>query len=67
VSWWQLDSIVKEQAAYEEFYRSQPPLACPLDGTPLLPCPPNSDNELFCPFDGWKYPRDWDPNSMSGM
>lgn len=45
--------------------REPPPIACPEDGTPLLPGPGTApDVELYCPFDGWQYPRDWvRPNS----
>lgn len=60
-------STLKEQAAYVDYYRSQPPMACPNDGTPLEQGPPSQPGILFCPFDGWQYPRDWDPESMSGM
>jgi hypothetical protein len=67
-SWWQLDSILKERAEYADYYRSQPPVACPNDGEPLLPGPAGSaDVELFCKFDGWAFPRDFDPDIHSGM
>lgn len=70
MSWWQLDSVLKERAEYAAFYRTAPPVACPNDGQPLL-APPNTASgagiELWCPFDGWQYPRDYDPNTMSGM
>jgi hypothetical protein len=69
VSWWQLDNVLKERAEYAQYYRSRPPVACPNDGTPLVP-PPNTDSgagaELYCPHDGWQYPRDFDPDTMSG-
>jgi len=35
--------------------RTVPPVACPNDGTPLLGGP---GGVLYCPFDGWQYPRD---------
>jgi len=68
VSWWQLDSVLKEQAAYENHYRSAQPVACPNDGEPLTTAPPNASGViLFCRYDGWQYPRDYDVDSMSGM
>lgn len=60
-------STLKEQAAYENYYRSAPPTACPNDGQPLQGGPPSEPGVLFCSFDGWQYPRDWDAQSMSGM
>jgi hypothetical protein len=68
VSWWQLDSVLKERAEYARFYRSQPPVACPNDGEPLLPAPGGQSGvTLYCRFDGWQYPRDYDPDIHSGM
>jgi hypothetical protein len=56
VSWEQLLSILKTDAAEREFWRNTPPVACPNDGTPLQEGP---DGSLFCKHDGWAYPRDW--------
>lgn len=67
VTGWDLYSTLQEQAAYAEFYKSQPPVACPRDGTPLLEGPAGQPGVLFCPFDGFQYPDDWDPETMSGM
>lgn len=67
MSWWALDSILKEQAQYVTYYKTIPPVACPNDGTPLLPGPPWHANVLYCPFDGWKYPRDYDVETQAGM
>lgn len=67
MSWWQLDTVLKEQAQYQDFYRSELPMACPNDGEPLRHGPPQEPAVLYCPFDGWQYPRDWDPDTMSGM
>lgn len=37
------------------------PGACPNDGTPLLPGPGTINSvELYCPFDGWRFPEDWE-------
>lgn len=67
MSWWQLYDILHEQAQYEEYYRSVEPMACPLCGEPLRPGPPQTAAVLYCKFDGWQYPRDWDPNTQAGM
>jgi hypothetical protein len=60
-------STLKEQAAYEAYYKTIPPTACPNDGEPLIPGPPEQPGILFCRFDGWQYPRDYDAQTMSGM
>lgn len=67
MSWWQLDSVLKEQAEYATYYRSAPPVACPNDGEPLIGGPVQETGILYCRFDGWQYPRDWDPDIHSGM
>lgn len=68
MSWWHLDSIIKENVAYVNYYRSIPPVACPNDGTPLHPGPPNQAVVLlYCPDGDFEYPRDWNPDTMSGM
>lgn len=64
---WDLLAILREQSQLAEYYKSQPPVACPHDGTPLLAGPPSSANTLFCPQGDFQYPRDWDADSMSGM
>lgn len=65
--WWALDSVLKEAAAYETYYRSQPPVACPRDGQPLTNGPPQASAVLFCRFCGWEYPQDYDADTMSGI
>lgn len=60
-------STLQQQAAYIEYYKTQRPVACPNDGTPLLEGPPSEPGILYCPFDFFKYPQDWDPDTMSGM
>lgn len=55
MSWEQLRSIVLADRQEREYWASQPPRSCPNDGTPLLPGP---DGELFCPHDGFSWPRD---------
>lgn len=64
---WDLYSTLQEQAQYVEYYKSQPPVACPNDGTPLLSGPPSSPDVLYCPMGDFHYPRDWDADTMSGM
>jgi len=60
-------STLREQADLIDYYRTTPPTACPHDGEPLRAGPPSAGGILFCPFDGWQWPRDFDPNTMSGM
>lgn len=67
MSWYQLLDIYKLNAQQAEFWRSQRPRACPNDGTALMGGPPGSDIQLYCPFDGWAYPRDYDVDLHQGM
>ena len=67
VTGWDLWSTLAEQSQYADYYRTQPPVACPNDGAPLKLGPPNQPGVRYCPFDGWQYPRDWDPDTHSGM
>ena len=70
MSWWQLDNVLKDKAEYAEYYRTRPPVACPNDGQPLISPPDTASGagiELWCQFDGWAFPRDYDPNIHSGM
>ena len=67
MSWWQLDDVLKLQAEEANFYRQQPPMACPNDGEPLRPGPAQEPAILYCPYDGWQFPRDYDPSIHSGM
>ena len=67
MSWEQLRSIVLADRAEQEYWRQQPPRACPNDGTPLVQAADGGDVELRCPHDGWSYPRDWDVTTMAGM
>ncbi len=67
MSWWQLDSILQQQAQYQNYYDAQEPVACPFDGTPLLLGPPAQPGVWYCPFGDFRYPEDWDVNTMSGM
>lgn len=67
MSWWQLDNVLKERAQYADYYRSQVPVACPVDGTPLLDGPPGEPAVKYCPMGNFEYPRDYDPIVHSGM
>jgi hypothetical protein len=60
-------STIIEQAAYKNYYDTTLPMACPNDGTPLQQGPPEESGTLYCPFDFWQYPRDWNPDVHSGM
>lgn len=55
MSWEQMLSIYAEAVGYAEKERSDPPLACPNDGEPLRSGP---NGELFCPSDGYSWPRE---------
>jgi len=55
VGWEQLLTIRREQVETARAELAAPPQACPNDGEPLRAGP---NGELFCPFDGYQYPRD---------
>ncbi len=55
MSWEQLLSILHEGVDTVRAEKSAPPQACPNDGEPLRSGP---NGELFCPYDGYQYPRD---------
>lgn len=63
---WDLYSTLVQQSEYISYYKSVPPVACPNDGEPLRQGPPQQAGILYCPFDGWQYPRDYDAESMAG-
>lgn len=67
VTGWDLYSTLIQQSEYVSYYKSIPPVACPNDGEPLRQGPPHTPGVLYCPFDGWQYPRDYDVESMAGM
>lgn len=64
---WDLYSTLQQQAADLDYYRTQPPVACPVDGTPLEQGPPQQPGVLFCPMGNFRYPDDYDADTMSGM
>jgi hypothetical protein len=55
VAWEQLLAIQQEAADLAQAELSAPPQACPNDGEPLREGP---DGVLFCPYDGYQWPRD---------
>ena len=67
VTGWDLLATLREQAQYIDYYKSTQPVACPNDGTPLLTGPPGAAAILFCPFDFWQWPRDYDAEVHAGM
>jgi hypothetical protein len=67
VTGWDLYSTLALQAEYATFYKSQPPTNCPRCGEPLTIGPATTPGILFCRWGHFEYPRDWDPETMSGM
>ena len=60
--WWQLLDIRKQAQEEFDFWAGNPQMACPRCGEPLRNSPTadsGSSAELYCPFDGWQYPRDY--------
>lgn len=55
MSWQQLIDIRREAREDVERAAVAVPLACPNDGEPLVSGP--GDGSLYCPFDGWSWPR----------
>lgn len=60
-------SIIRSNAQLKQYYDQQVPVACPVDGTPLVLGPPSQPGVWYCPFDFWLYPDDYDPQIHSGM
>lgn len=50
MSWQQLLDIAHEAADEARRQKTDPPVACPHDGEPLIT---GADGRLFCKFDGW--------------
>ncbi len=67
VTGWDLYSTLQKAAQSANYYRQIPPVACPNDGTALVEGPPSMPGVLFCPFDGWQYPRDYNVDTQAGM
>lgn len=64
---WDLYSTLQQQAQYWDYYAQTLPMACPHDGEPLREGPPDQPGVLWCKFDGWVYPDDYDVNIHNGM
>lgn len=60
-------ATLQDQAAEHQYYDTAPPMACPRCGEPMRPGPPDDVGVLYCDFDFFKYPDDWNPATMSGM
>jgi hypothetical protein len=60
------DLLAIYQIQQQEIQRelSLPIIACPNDGTQLVE---GRNGVKRCPFDGWEYPRDFDPHQHLGM
>lgn len=59
MSWYEYLDILKAAQVEFEYWASNPPLACPHCGEPLIPGPQSAEVNLFCKFDGFSWPRDW--------
>lgn len=59
MSWFQYLDIIRQARVEREYYASRPPSACPLCGEPLRTAPQDTEKTLYCPYEGWSYPRDW--------
>ncbi len=55
--WYQLLSILGEMRDEHQQEVDRVPDACPNDGEPLQ-AGPEGRGILYCPYDGWQYPRD---------
>jgi hypothetical protein len=64
---WDLYATLQKNAQTAAYYAAVPPVACPNDGTPLKQGPPSQPGVLFCPMGDYEYPRDWNPDTQSGM
>jgi hypothetical protein len=67
VTGWDLYSTLQDAAVTYNYYKTTLPMACPNCGEPLRPGPPQDPAILYCIFDFWQYPRDYDPETMSGI
>lgn len=56
MSWEQLASIEEDRRLEVEREKTEPPVACPIDGEPLAHDPRTGG--LRCKFDGWAWPQD---------
>lgn len=56
-SWYQLLSIKAEAVGWKAWERSNPPLACPYDGEPLLDTPRSQPGGKYCPLGNYQWPQ----------
>ena len=49
--WWKYLGILKDAKDTQTTLAALGPIACPIDGEPLITA---SDGQLFCKFDGWR-------------
>lgn len=65
--WWGLHSVFEQSRQEFDAYWSNPPVACPICGQPLVNAPSTKSGsgiELYCNYAGdheFQYPRDWNP------
>ena len=59
MSWYQYLDVLRSAQQEFDYWASVPPTACPHCGEPLRQAPQSAEKNLFCPFDGFAYPRDW--------
>jgi len=55
VAWRQLLDMIAEARDIDRQQATKTPVECPNDYTLLQQGP---DGTLYCPWDGWRYPRD---------
>lgn len=55
MAWNQLIDMIEEARQIDQDDATRIPVECPNDYTALRDGP---DGTLFCPWDGWQYPRD---------
>lgn len=64
---WDLYSTLAEAGQYVAYYKSIVPVACPHDGEPLRQGPPQHPGIWYCPWGDFRYPDDYDVESMAGL
>lgn len=60
-------STLQQQAFEWNWGLSAEPMACPRCGEPMRQGPPEQPGVLYCDFDFFQYPEDWDPQIHNGM
>lgn len=64
---WDLYSTLVHASELKVYYDTTLPTACPFDGEPLREGPARRPGILYCPNGDFRYPADWNPDTMSGM